>query len=125
MPAAGPRQLLEDRFAQLSSDLETLFAESREHTRREFAEQLNQSVRRLRLASNPDDLCSTLADSAARFASGAILFRIENRVARNPRIDVPLSEAPAFASAVDMPDPLVALATSAEVGAPLAELLGH
>jgi len=125
MPAAGPRQLLEDRFAQLSSDLETLFAESREHTRREFAEQLNQSVRRLRLASNPDDLCATLADSAARFASGAILFRVEDRVARNPRIDVPLSEAPALAGAVDMHDPLVALATPAEVGAPLVELLGH
>jgi len=39
--SAGPRQLLEDRFAQLSSDLETLFAESREQTRREFAEQLH------------------------------------------------------------------------------------
>jgi hypothetical protein len=124
MPA-GPRQLLEDRFAQLSSDLEMLFAESREQTRREFAEQINQSVRRLRLTSDADELCATLADSAARFASGAILFRIEDRVARNARIDVPLSEAPALASAVDMPDPLVALATPAEVGAPLAELLGH
>jgi hypothetical protein len=124
MPAAGPRQLLEDRFAQLSSDLETLFAESRDHTRREFAEQLNQSVRRLRLAPAPDDLCATLADSAARFASGAILFRIEDRVARNPRIDVPLSEAPALAGAVDMRDPLVALATAAEVSAALVDLLG-
>jgi hypothetical protein len=109
----------------LSSDLESLFAESREHTRREFAEQLNQSVRRLRLAPAPDDLCATLADSAARFASGAILFRIEDRIARNPRIDVPLTEAPALAGAVDMHDPLVALATPAEVGESLVELLGH
>src|SRR4051812_15938175 len=93
--SAGPRQLLEDRFAQLSSDLETLFAESRDQTRREFAEQLNQSVRRLRLASGADELCDTLADSAARFATGAILFRIEDGVARNPRIDVPLASAPA------------------------------
>ena len=81
----GPRQLLQERFAALTSDLESWFTEAREHTRREFAEQLNQSVRRLRLADDPDELCTTLADSAARFASGALLFRIVDSAARNPR----------------------------------------
>ena len=64
MPA-GPRQILEDRFAQLSTDLDTFFAEARERTRREFAEQLNQAVRRLRLAPDADELCAVLSDAAA------------------------------------------------------------
>jgi hypothetical protein len=123
--AAGPRQLLEDRFAQLSLDLDALFAESREQTRREVAELLNQAVRRLRAAPGPEELCATLGDAAACFATGAMLFRIEGEIARSATIEVPLSAAPALAAAAGMHDPLVALATPAEVSAPLAELLGH
>jgi hypothetical protein len=122
---AGPRHLLENRFAQLSSDLDALFAQSREQTRREFAEQLNQAVRRLRLSPDAEEICATLGDAAAKFSDGVLLFRIHDGVALNPRIDVPLSEAPAIASAADMQDPLVALATPAEVSAPLVEMLGH
>lgn len=124
MPAS-PRQLLESRVEQLSTDLDALFAESREQARREFSEQLNLSVRRLRLAFDADELCATLIDSVAAFAAGTLLFRIEDGVARNPRIQVPLADAPAIASAVEMHDPLVALAIPAQVSAPLAELLGH
>ena len=124
MPA-GPRQLLEDHFAQLSLGLDSLFAESREQARRQLAEQLNQAVRRLRLADCPDELCATLADTAARFAEGALLFRVEDGTARNPRIDAALADAPALRSAVESQDPLVALATPAEVSAPIAECLGH
>ncbi|MDE3164310.1 MAG: hypothetical protein KGN36_00755 [Acidobacteriota bacterium] len=121
----GPRQLLEERCAQLSVDLETLFAESREQTRREVAELLNQAVRRLRMAPDPAELCATLGDAAACFATGVIVFRLEDGTARSPKIDVPLAGAPALAAASAMHDPLVALATAAEVSAPLAELAGH
>jgi hypothetical protein len=124
MPAS-PRQLLENRFEQLSADLDAFLAESREQTRREFSEQLNSSVRRLRLATDPDELCATLIDSVARFAAGTLLFRIQDGVARNPRIAIPLKDAPAIASAAEMRDPLVALATPAEISGPLSELLGH
>jgi len=124
MPA-GPRQLLEGRFEQISAELEALFVESRELARREFAEQLNQAVRRLRLARDADELCATLSDAAGRYAAGALLFRIEDGVARNARIDVPLSGAPALAAATEMSDPLVALPTAAELSAPLVEMLGH
>ena len=123
--SAGPRQLLESRFAQLYADIDELLAQARERTRREFAEQLNQAVRRLRQAEDPESVCQTLAESAARFADGAILFRIADGTAQSPRIAVPLQDAPALASAVESPDPLVILATPAEVSAPLVELLGH
>jgi len=124
MPA-GPRQLLQDRFAALSSDLESLFAEAREETRRDFAEQLNQSVRRLRMAGNPEELCATLAQAAGCFAGGALLLRIEDGMARSPRIEIALSAAPALAAAAAGNDPVVALATPSEVSAGLTELLGH
>src|SRR5262245_46137652 len=121
----GPRQLLQERFAALTSDLESWFAEAREHTRREFAEQLNQAVRRLRLADDPDEVCATLADSAACFASGVLLFRIVDGAARNQRLEVPLADAPALRAAAEGNDPVVALATPAEVSPPLVDLLGH
>src|SRR5207302_40535 len=124
MPA-GPRQLLEARFSQISEDLETLFAEARELTRREFAEQLNQAVRRLRISPDANELCSILHESAAQFATSAILFRVENGIARSDRINVLLADAPVLAAAVRTQDPLVALATAAEVSVPLAELAGH
>jgi hypothetical protein len=123
--SAGPRQILQQRFTELSAEIETLFDAARERTRREFAEQMNQSVRRLRIAPDAAELAATLADAAARFADGVLLFHIEDGTARNPRIEFPLSAAPAFASAVASADPLVALASAAEVSAPLAALLGH
>src|SRR5262245_54983251 len=98
MPAS-PRQLLESRIEQLSTELDALFAESRERARREFSEQLNLAVRRLRLAFDAEELCATLIDSVSAFADGALLFRIEDGVARNPRIEVPMADAPAIASA--------------------------
>ncbi len=121
----GPRQLLEERCAQLSVDLETLFAESREQTRREVAELLNQAVRRLRMAPDAAELCATLDDAAACFATGVIVFRLEDGTARSPKIDVPLAGAPALSAASAMHDPLVVLATAAEVSAPLAAFAGH
>jgi hypothetical protein len=121
----GPRQLLETRIAEISAELELLFESARDDARREHAEQLNQAVRRLRIAPDPDELCATLADAAARLASGAILFRVAEGTATSDRIAVPLGDAPALAAAAESHDPLIAAATPGEVSAPLAELLAH
>ena len=124
MPS-GPRELLEHRMAEVSTELEVLFEGAREHARREQAEQLNQAVRRLRIAPDAGELCATLADAAARLASGAILFRVAEGTATSDRIDVPLGDAPALAAAAESQDPLIAAATPGEVSAPLVELLAH
>ena len=42
------RHLIDSRISQLSIEMEQLFAETRERGRREFADQLNQAVRRIR-----------------------------------------------------------------------------
>lgn len=121
----GPRQLLEHRISEISTELELLFEGACDHARREQAEQLNQAVRRLRIAPDPGELCATLEDAAARLASGAILFRVAEGTATSDRIEVPLGDAPALAAAAESQDPLIAAATPGEVSAPLVELLGH
>ena len=123
--ASGPRQLLEHRLAEVSTELELLFESAREQARREQAEELNQTVRRLRIAPDAGELCATLEDAAVRLASGAILFRVAEGTATSDPIAVPLSDAPALAAAVESQDPLVAAAIPREVSAPLVELLGH
>jgi hypothetical protein len=126
---SGPRQLLEHRVAEISSELEAMFEAARDGARdvarREQAEQLNQAVRRLRIAPDAGELCATLSDVAARLASGAIVFRVSDGTAASERIDVRLSDAPALAAAAESQDPLIAAAIPGQVSAPLADLLAH
>ena len=110
------RRLLENRIASLSDDLDALFTDSRDRARREQAEQLNQAVRRLRIAGDPEELCGTLENAAAQFAEGSMLFRVESGVAHHERIQVPLARAAAFAGAVESREPQTAAAIAAEVG---------
>jgi hypothetical protein len=124
MPS-GPRQLLEQRIPEISTELEALFEGARDDARREQAEQLNQAVRRLRIAPDAAELCATLSDAVARLANGAILFRVSEGAARSERIEVPLSDAPALAAAAESQDPVIAAATPGEVSAPLVELFAH
>lgn len=119
------RRLLEDRLSRLSDDLDALFADSRDHARREHAEQLNQAVRRLRIAGDSEELFGTLEHATAQFAQGAMLFRIEDSAALYDRIQIPLSSAAAFAAAVESREPQTAATTPAEVSAELSSLLGH
>lgn len=123
--AHRPRELLEHRMAELSTELELLFDGAHEQARREQAEELNQAVRRLRIAPDAGELCATLADAAVRLAGGAILFRVAEGTASSDRIEVPLGDAPAMAAAVESQDPQIAAAIPGELSAPLVELLAH
>jgi len=118
-------RLVEDRLAALSDDLDALFAESRERARREYAEQLNQAVRRLRIAVDEEELCGTLENAAAQFAEGAMLFRVDDDRARHARIEIALGCAAAFAGAVQSKEPQTAVTAANEVSAALMDLLGH
>jgi hypothetical protein len=124
MPS-GPRQLLEHHVAEISSELEVLFEGARDGARREQAEQLNQAVRRMRIAPDAEELCATLTDAAAHLAGGAMLFRVAGGTATSDQIEVPLADAPALAAAAGSQDPVIAAAMAGEVSAPLVELLSH
>lgn len=138
-PTSPLRQVLEDRLSQLSAEVDSLFAEARERGRREFADLLNQSVRRIRQAADLEQLRATLFDAVGAFSSGSALFRIDGDIAKGERIhgvprqaaeafralEIPLSSAAALAGAVESRDPVVAAATPGEVSAELVKLAGH
>jgi hypothetical protein len=127
----------------LSLELNTCFTESREAARREFADRLNQAVRRLRIAPGADELSATLVDAAAQFSSGCALLRVAGDAATLERVrglaeraaealtgpsiglEISLQSAAALAGAVESRDPVTALSTPAEVSAQLCELFSH
>jgi hypothetical protein len=139
-PSTSPlRQILEGRLSQLSLEVDGLFAEARERARREFADQLNQAVRRILQAADQEELGATLLDAAGAFASGAAWFCIAGEAAKGERIrgvpeeaagafralEIPLASAAALAGAVESRDPVIAAATPREISEDLAKLLGH
>jgi hypothetical protein len=131
--------MLEGQLSQLSTEVERLFDEARGRARRELADQLNQSVRRIRHSQSLDELTATLLDAAMAFAAGAAIFRIADGAAHGDKIrgaapeeadaftvlEIPLSAAPALAGAVDTRDPVIAVTTAAEVSARLISLAAH
>lgn len=119
------RRLVEDRVAALTSELDTLFADSREAARREYAEQLNQAVRRLRIAADAEELLGTLEDAATQFAERVMLFRIEGGTARREDLQIDLAAAPALAAAVQSREPQTSATTATEVSPILVESLAH
>jgi hypothetical protein len=119
------RRLVEERIAALTNDLDSLFAGARESARRESAEQLNQAVRRLRIAGDADELCGTLENAASQFAQSAMLFRLEDGIARRDPLLVDLHTAAAFAAAVESREPQITATTPFEVSPLLVDVLGH
>jgi len=131
--------MLEGQLSQLSGEVERLFDEARARARRELADQLNQAVRRIRQAVSLEELAATLPDAAMAFAAGAAVFRIAGTVAKGEKIrgvaaesetafgslEIPLSDAPALAGAVESRDPVIAVTTAAEVSAELVALASH
>jgi hypothetical protein len=136
-------QLLEDRLSSLPGEADALFIESREQAHREFADRLNQAVRRLRMAPDADELRRTLLDAAAQFSTGAALFRIVHDSAHDTALperirgvpeaaaeafatlQIQLPAAAALASAIESRDPVTAVTTPGEVSAELIQVLNH
>jgi hypothetical protein len=132
-PSSSLRQLLDEHVSSVSTEVDRLIGEARERTRRDLTEQLNAAARRMRQATDTEELAATLVDAASAFATGAAFFRIEEKIARGERIrgvpeestdrfvglQTPLDSAPALANAVESKDPVTAIATAREVSAEL------
>jgi hypothetical protein len=147
----APRALLEERFARLLNEVEPLLAErdaerdaacgaeARERGRSTAAEQLNQSVRRLRQASGFEEIAATLVDAAGAYATGVAVLRVAGGVASGQRIRgvdaeaairfaglaIPLSSGAALAGAVATKDPVVAVSTADEISVEMLAIAGH
>ena len=158
-PTPSLREILEERLSHLLVELEGLFdahlasqleqrlgptveqatAEARARARRDFADQLNQGVRRIRQSVDVADLTSTALDATAPFAEGAAIFLVTNGVARGERmrgvpedrarafrgLEIPLASAAALAEAAESADPVATATAPSEVSTELMAIAGH
>jgi hypothetical protein len=108
---------------------------SAQTARRELIRNLNQIARRLRGFEDERQWSNTLVDATRGFCGRAALFLIRDRklyleTTRNfddadLADSVPLDDAPAFATAVETRDTLVAMRASGELSEPIAGYLGE
>jgi hypothetical protein len=126
-------QIFEERMTALTAGVEEAVAESLAGARSEIAGKLNQSVRRLRSCENGAQLSAALLEATQGFCDRAALFQLiggvlQFQAARNIEgtvADFPLQSAPAFASAVESRDTVVAMRIAGEMSGPVAALVGE
>ncbi len=121
------QEALEGRVQQANRSAET--------SRRELIQKLNQITRRLRSFEDERQWSNTLVDATRGFCGRAALFLIRDRklyleTTRNfddadLAAAVPLEDAPAFATAVETRDTLVAIRSGRELSEPISAYLGE
>jgi hypothetical protein len=93
--------------------------------RLQITEELNQSLRRLRQYQTEGEWVSAVLDAASQFVqqvavfalnSGVLTLRGQYQVNLPEQLSFAVGAAGAFASAVSMKDPVIALRTASEVG---------
>ncbi|HVP48558.1 MAG TPA: hypothetical protein VMT32_18315 [Bryobacteraceae bacterium] len=114
-------------------------------SRRALAEELNQCVRRVRKAVGIQELFATLLDVTVPFCDQAALFSVHDKHIRaermrrsaglhpvemaadtsSPPLEIPVSQAAAFAAAIETRDPVIAISAPGEVTGALVRLFGH
>ncbi len=94
--------------------------------RRNLAGQLSQAVRRLRVFESEQQWSQTLVDATDGFCRRAHLFVVNGPHLETRSMErVALREAPAFASAVETKDTVVAMRTRGELSEQIAKLVGE
>jgi len=102
-----------------------------DRARRSQAEGLNQSLRRLRQVNGEEHILQALSESCAPYADRLVVLVFENNQARAAtghgldagELFFDIVSAPAVVAAIDSRDPVVALATEAELSANFAQKL--
>ena len=123
-------------LAEIEIALESEFAEfvntELEIRTARYGEDLNQAVRRLRLAQRFQELAAALADAAAPFCERCAVFEtVGDHMALRAGRGVtggaiaPLEIAGAFRAATESGDPVSALATPGEVSQAIVNLFAH
>jgi hypothetical protein len=143
MSTAAPSPSLRSLFSELEqlfqTETEARVSTSVQAAERALAEDLNQSVRRLRQAGGFPEMAAVLCDGSARFANACGVFQISESTVGGERlrgasreaavhfseIRFGTAEAAAFAGAIDSREPVVALCSAAEVSPAVVEAFGH
>ena len=145
-------QIFRDRFSDITVQLQAAFeaavgARSRELVekasrmartvaQRELTAQLNQAARRLEQAENREVWIKTLLEATNGFCARAALFAITQKNLRYEggkgigaegnvlEAEIPIATAPAFQTAADSLDTVIAIGTSGELSGAAADFLG-
>jgi len=128
-------RIFEERLAALSAGVVQAVAESLAGARRELTSKLNQAVRRLRASESEEQWSKAIVDATQGFSDRAALFflrdsslqlaAVRNIAGGDQRLATPLDSAPAFRSAAQSKDTVVALRTKSEMSEPIVRLAGE
>src|SRR3954471_10708955 len=111
-------------WEELKREFASLSSQAVKAARSELTKELNQSVRRLRQYQGEREWSSALIDALARFTPQAAVFEVRNDLLvlrRQINLDLredlqfSLASAPAFKSAIEAKDAVVALRSPSEV----------
>ena len=128
-------RIFEERLKALSAGVVQAVAESLAGARRELTSKLNQSARRMRVSETEEQWGKVIVEATQGFSDRAALFLLRDLslhlvAARNisnpaPVTATPLDSAPAFRSAAQSNDTVVALRTKSEMSETIARWAGE
>ena len=120
---------LDQAFETIRREFEASGAQMARAARYQLTNELNQLLRRFRHYQKESEWISALLDGATRLAQHVAIFSLQNETLRlraqsnlelPDELTLPLASAPAFLSAVETHDPVIALRAASEVGEALA-----
>jgi hypothetical protein len=122
-------QIFEERFddveARLRDGVTQSLAGSLTRCRRDVTDGLNETARRLRNAESRDEWIRTLTEAAGPHCGRAALFAVTPKgLSFGDHPPIPLTSAPAFGSAIESKDTVVAIGSPRELSPAVSSLLG-
>lgn len=130
---SGWRERLDGIFEERFLDVENRLRQSVEASvegrlqrcRSEVTDSLNQTARRLRKAGSREEWIRTVMEATAPFCGKSAVFAVTPRgLSMGGHPEVPLASAPAFGSAVESKDTVVAVGTPKELSQTISSILG-
>ena len=128
-------RIFEERFAAMSAGVVQAVAESLAGARRDLTSKLNQSIRWLRASQTQEQWSKAIVDATQSFSDRAAVFLLRddalhltasrNISSADQMPATPLDLAPAFRSAAQSQDTVVALRTKGEMSEPVAGWAGE
>jgi hypothetical protein len=122
--------IFQERFADVESRLRESFTGAVDHRlrrcRTDVTESLNQTARRLKGAASKEEWIRTLIEAASPFCARSAVFAVTQRgnLSLGDHPEIPLASAPAFGSAVESKDTVVAVGTPRELSQTVSSILG-
>ncbi len=119
---------VDESWETIKREFTAAYSQAAQSARTQVTNELNQALRRLRNYQTQAEWLSAVLDGASRLAhqvallelsNGVLTLRGQHNLHAPENFSFPVTAAPAFASAIESRDPIVALRTPSEVTGPL------